>query len=219
MVMRTVTMCVTLALGIPLWCSTAFAEPVWINGIAYRESGLTESVNVSFTTPDGGVSSETYSGYVEARISGSGCSNSSALNDAFWLYTNFAGNPVSPHIDSTFPNCYQLAFDVKAITAFPPLNQLASQRIVYDGDSQNEVVSWPYLPAYQTTHEYRIVLDTRTTTAKQLHFGVADGNFNDNSGSYSVLITQLTPVPEPSALILLGIGAFGLLAYDWRRRK
>jgi probable HAF family extracellular repeat protein len=29
----------------------------------------------------------------------------------------------------------------------------------------------------------------------------------------------LTPIPEPSALAILGIGAIGLFFYDWRRRK
>jgi hypothetical protein len=38
----------------------------------------------------------------------------------------------------------------------------------------------------------------------------ADATFA-NSGSWS-------EVPEPSTLTLLGIGAVGLLAYDWRRR-
>ena len=28
----------------------------------------------------------------------------------------------------------------------------------------------------------------------------------------------LTPIPEPSSIVLLGIGAMSLLAYAWRRR-
>jgi len=30
---------------------------------------------------------------------------------------------------------------------------------------------------------------------------------------------ELTTVPEPSTFVLLAMGAFGLLAYAWRKRR
>ena len=44
--------------------------------------------------------------------------------------------------------------------------------------------------------------------------GFISGQVNDNCHSY-----LLVPTPEPSALVLLGAGLCGLLAYAWRKRR
>ncbi len=52
-----------------------------------------------------------------------------------------------------------------------------------------------------------------------LHLGHNDAyDWANNIGSVAVTI-EATPIPEPSTLILLATGAFGLLLHGWRRRK
>jgi uncharacterized repeat protein (TIGR03803 family) len=54
----------------------------------------------------------------------------------------------------------------------------------------------------------------------------ADGNtlygttslFGANGYGYGTVFA-LNPTPEPSTLTLLGVGAMGLVAYVWRRRR
>ncbi len=41
----------------------------------------------------------------------------------------------------------------------------------------------------------------------------------DTSGLYTSGVVSFVSVPEPSAFVLLGLGAMGLLTYGWRRRN
>jgi hypothetical protein len=78
-------------------------------------------------------------------------------------------------------------------------------------------VTAPYVPAYEADNTYSFIIDTGAVSLTNLHFGVGDGNFGDNSGAYQIAVTQLAAIPEPGSLLLLGVGAATLGL--GRRRK
>ena len=80
------------------------------------------------------------------------------------------------------------------------------------------VVSSGTIPAYSTANAYDFVINVPNPTATALTFGVNDGNYGDNGGSYSLKVIQLAPVPEPStwAVLFVGISVFG---WHLRRRS
>ena len=87
--------------------------------------------------------------------------------------------------------------------------------IIYDLLA-NTAVTAPYVPAFEASSIYSFVVDTGSLSALNLHFGVSDGNFSDNSGAYTINVTQLAAVaaaPEPTSLALLGAAlvGFGLI--------
>ena len=176
-----------------------------IGGINYVATGPVEQMNAVFTEPDGGVSSGAYSGLVEVSVSGTGQSYFKSFNDAFWV---FEGD--QPTVQDA--GYYQLTFGRSTLVA-NNITQDAVYAIVYDIDVGQEVAS-PYRPAYQSDHTYAFVLDVGTPETT-LHFGVADGGFYDNTGSYALTLRQLTEtqndIPEPAVLALFGIGLSGLV--------
>ena len=154
-----------------------------------------ETINVDFTTPDGGVTTGLYSGIVNVTVSGTGFSFGSALNDAFYIFS-----PGSPTHDGSY---YQLTFGTSTLVGLNP--------------AQNAVnfLVGP-MPAYNPDHVYTFQLNTGAVSPTQLHFGVSDGDFGDNGGFYTVTIDGA--VPEPASWAMM-IGGLGLVGATLRRRK
>ena len=203
-----VVLAAVLAMG-----SSAYATII-IAGNTYVDSGLTESIYIPFSTPDAAISTQTYSDYVRIKVTGTGQSDGTCWNDAFWVYTDPSGAPVTTPGNGS--GGYQLNCDTTTLLPSIPFTQNAAQRIYYDVDNGLEPSGQPYYPPYQASHEYNFVLNVGSIPSK-LHFGVCDGIFGDNSGAYNIEATQM--IPEPSTFVLLGLGAISLLAYAWRRRR
>lgn len=203
--MRLLTLATAVAFSLP--AATALARPIVIGGTPYSPVGPTENLTATFTTPDGGVTTGAYDGLVEVTVSGTGFSEGTLINDAFYL----VGPPPSHD-----PNYYQLTFGTTTLVGLDPA-QDAVNSIVYDLDAGTAVTP-PYVPAYEADDTYHFVLDTGSVSPVALHFGVSDGDFADNGGAYNISVTQLSAVPEPASVAMFGAGLLGLGLLH-RRRK
>lgn len=182
-----------------------------IGGQTYNVTAPTESMTATFLNAAGGVSSNLYGGLVQLTVSGTGQSLGNQFNDAFYL---FSGGP--PIADGSY---YQLTTDNAPLVGNNPA-QDAKRFIVYDVDSNTEILTRPYVPAYRAAHTYTFVVDLSllgVAGTSHLHFGVSDGVYSDNSGAYAITISQLTAVPEPGTLALVAISGLGMLAASRRR--
>lgn len=159
-----------------------------------------ETITATFTQPDGGVTTGLYDNIVQITVSGTGQSAATNYNDAFYIFADAAGNPIGPSRD---PSYYQMTFGVTTLVGYNP-----SQDIV------NYLVG--PVPAYNPSHSYTFDINTGVSTPTQLHFGVSDGIFSDNSGAYTITVTA---VPEAStwAMVVAGFAGLGFAAA--RRRS
>jgi hypothetical protein len=187
-----------------------------IGGKNYTVGGLSESINAPFTQASTQSANNDYGGLVQIKVSGTGQSFLTNINDAFYVLGG-VNNPDA--------NYYELTMDNVPINGgAPSIVQDAKYFIVYDIDGGNEVTSRPYKPAYREDHTYTFVVDLGligVSTTSSLYFGVSDGQYNDNTGSFTIQISRLTEtpsaVPEPTSMAIFGIGALGF-AYHNRRK-
>lgn len=94
-------------------------------------------------------------------VSGVGQASSTQYSDAFYRYTDTSGNPYS---NPRHPSCWVLYIN---------------------GQPTEDFVS-PF-PVYNSSHVYTV---TMTAPGGQLSFGVCDPDPSDNTGSYTVTVTQ-----------------------------
>lgn len=198
----------TFAVAMP---RTAAALPVTILGDSYDVSGPTEILIVPFINLER-TTSGTYSDLVLISVSGSGTALGPDPNDAFYVF----GGPFSIANRDSF---YQLVINASPLV-LTDTTRNARNLIVYDIDADTEVAQ-PYVPAYQPSHEYNFVIDVSLfgPPSSILHFGNNDGLFSDNSGSFSIEVTQLQIMPEASTGLLLATGLFGLSVGRLRLRR
>jgi hypothetical protein len=179
----------------------------------FTRTGTSESLNAPFTSFST-ATANAYSGLVEIVVSGTGASLFSQINDAFY------GVPGGSPYDSQF---YRLNVGWASAPLAPLVGEprnIDNFIVFIEGVG---AVAPTATPAYATAndHQYHFVIDTGLAAAETLQFGVSDGNFGDNFGTYLVDVFQLAAgvnIAEPGMLGLFGLGLAGLGVAARRRR-
>jgi len=187
------------------------------NNTTYATLG-TETVTAPFTSIPGVATVAQYAGLILIEISGTGTgANGGTPNDAFYT---------SPYTPSSAPgNCGSLAVRTGPLPG--GCANYAHNRMVYSVNDDHFVslAGGTYVPTVRANHQYSFVISVDAILAslgqvgpRNLYFGTTDGNYGDNSGAFTITVSQLSAIPEPSTFGLAALALTGA-AYVRRRRR
>lgn len=118
--------------------------------------------------PNGATTPNNYSGQVSININGYGQASQTQYSDAFYIFSDNSGNPITPQHLSDFGLCI----------------------------NNQPVDRYTIVPAYNSSHNYQFNINL--SSSGPITFGVCDTAMGDNSGSYFVTVTQQGSVPTPT---------------------
>jgi hypothetical protein len=168
-----------------------------------------ESLTAPFTDTDGVATANSYSGFVEVLVSGTGNSFASFTNDAFYILEFNAAQEFFWHLG--------IGTAAEPLAPFNPFR--GAQRLITFIDGVG-FVPQNTIPAFDPTNSYHFVINAGVD-ATPLSFGVIDEVFTDNGGAFAVQAWQLSdPIPEPATwlMTIFGFGAIGAAMRARRRR-
>lgn len=111
-----------------------------------------------------------YNGTVFVTVSGVGVASGLSMSDAFYIFTDAAGNPITPYV----PNGYY------------------NWTLWIDGGPATRFVS--PVPAYNPSHRYQFTLQG---IGQPILFAIGDYATADNTGALFVTVESATPSPPP----------------------
>jgi PEP-CTERM motif len=200
-----------LAAALLSMAATSAAQAATTIASAFTRVTPVEAITAPFTSGAGVTSTGTYTGFVEVRVSGTGYSAGSTINDAFYFTASQA---------SLAGNYYHLGLGTTAQPFVMPNPTLGIERFMSFIDNVG-AVPVNSIPAFAANNTYSFVIDLGALSSK-LTLGVLDGNFGDNGGQYNISLWQLRQgagaVPEAGTWVMMIVG-FGAAGVAMRRRR